>query len=93
MLLNVPISYQLPWEIVREVGPGVYQYRLLIQKQPGTPPERATVLVQLPTGAQLAEASPGEPRRQGSWLRFDLTMTGDQLVRVQFALPGAPSTR
>ena len=32
---TIPIQYQLPPGILRSIGPNIYEYRLLVQKQPG----------------------------------------------------------
>ena len=50
---TIPIQYRLPPEILRETAPGVYEYRLLIQKQPGMDQDRISLAVQLAPNAEL----------------------------------------
>jgi hypothetical protein len=82
---TVPLEYELPWEIIRPSGQGSYEYRLLVQKQPGMDRDWVSVAVELPTGAELLGASPKAAARNGRWVSFDFPLTSDQVVAVTFA--------
>ena len=84
---TVPIQYRLPQEVLRSSGPGSYQYRLLIQKQPGIDEDRVSLAVRLPTDAELLETSPEYNSSEGSTLLFDFTLRSNTLVTVSFRMP------
>ena len=85
---TVPLEYQLPPTMVRPTGPEAYEYRLLLQKQPGMDQDRVSVAVELPVDAELLAASPGPTARSGSWVAFDFTLDSDREVVVDFRVPG-----
>ncbi|MBI4338741.1 MAG: DUF4012 domain-containing protein [Chloroflexi bacterium] len=86
--VTLPIRYHLPASRLRPLGNGVYEYRLLVQKQPGTPVEPVTLFAQLPTGASLVQASPVPPEgrmtQQGEWVRIDVDLARDTTFVVDF---------
>ncbi len=84
---TIPLQYKLPSAIIREVGGGVLEYRLLIQKQPGVPVEPVSVLVQLPPGATLVRASPTPTAQKGNWVQMDVDLAGDVTFVVDFRTP------
>ncbi|MFN2218087.1 MAG: DUF4012 domain-containing protein [Anaerolineae bacterium] len=65
------------------------RYRLLVQKQSGTPAIPLTVTVTLPPGAQLLSSSPEPAEVAGNLLSFSLSLETDQQIDLSFA-PGAP---
>ena len=81
---TVPIQYSLDPRILRSTAPGVYEYRLLVQKQPGMDRDRASVAVQIPGGAELLGTTPKFNSRRGQTLLFDFTVEADTLVVVSF---------
>ncbi len=85
--LTLPLRYTLPANMVRQIGPSVYQYRLLIQKQPGTPVEPVSVFVELPEGATLVSTFLPPTGQTGQWVRLDLSLAGDETVVVDFRMP------
>ena len=86
---TVPIQYELPPEFLRPVAADVYEYRLLIQKQPGMDRDQVGIGVQLPSGASLVEASPAFTSRRGDWLLFDFPLVSDTTVAVSFRMEDA----
>lgn len=82
--VTLPISYRLPASRIRAIGNGAYEYRLLVQKQPGTPVEPVTVFVQLPPGASLVNASPAPSAHQDNWVRMDVDLAQDTTFVVDF---------
>ena len=83
--MTIPISYELPSEILRETAPGTYQYRLLVQKQPGIDDDRVSIEFELPPGAALLDTSPEFNSRKRSWVIFDFVLQEDTTVVVSFA--------
>lgn len=81
-------QYDLPPSVIRNLGGGRYEYRLLVQKQPGTPDEPVSVFVELPRGAVLEDASPGGATIDGRWVRMDAVPETDVLFKVQFRSGG-----
>ena len=84
--VTLPLRYSLPGDRLRDIGGGVFQYRLLVQKQPGTPVEPVTLLVQLQAGAELVRASPAPTAQAGGWLRMDVDLAGDVTLAVDFRI-------
>ncbi|MFH1140692.1 MAG: DUF4012 domain-containing protein [Chloroflexota bacterium] len=82
--VTLPLHYQLPTDMIRNAGGGVYQYRLLVQKQPGTPVEPVTVFVRLPEGATLVRTSPAPTAQKDNWVRLDVDLAGDTTFTVDF---------
>jgi hypothetical protein len=82
--VTLPISYQLPASSVRSIGGGVHQYRLLVQKQPGTPVEPVSLIVKLPEGATLVNTFPQHSALAGGWVRVDVDLAGDITFTVDF---------
>ena len=68
------------------LGAGVFQYRLLMQKQPGLPTEPVSLLVQLPPGAELVRTTPPDSRQEGEWVRLDVDLSGDTTFAVDFRM-------
>ena len=73
--------------MVRQIGEGVSQYRLMIQMQPGVPVESVSIFVQLPEGAKLARASRSPTGQVEQWVRLDFPLERDETVVVDFRLP------
>ena len=65
------------------------RYRLLVQKQAGTPATPLRVTVTLPPGAQLLSSSPEPAEVAGNLLSFFLLLETDQQIDLSFA-PGGP---
>ena len=85
--LTLPLRYKLPRSMVRRIGDGLYQYRLLIQKQPGTPIEPVSLFVQFPEGAVLAATSQDPSGQEGGTVRLDFLLASDEAVVVTFRMP------
>ena len=64
----------------------MFQYRLLVQKQPGAPVEPMTLLVQLPAGAELVRASPAPTAQVDGWVRMDVDLAGDVTFTADFRM-------
>lgn len=84
-LTTVPIQYRLP-EILRPTAPDVYEYRLLLQKQPAMDRDRVSIAVELPDDAELLGTSPEYNSIRGRWLLFDFTLLKDTTVAVSFRM-------
>ncbi len=82
--VTLPLSYRLPENMLRNIGGGVFQYRLLVQKQPGTPVEPVTVFVRLPDGATLVRTSPAATAQKDAWVRLDVDLARDTTFTVDF---------
>jgi hypothetical protein len=65
------------------------RYRLLVQKQSGTPAIPLRVVVTLPPGARLLSSSPEPDDAAGNLLSFSLSLETDQQIDLSFA-PGEP---
>ena len=85
---TVPIQYRLPWEIIRSTGPDIYEYRLLVQKQPGMDRDRVSLTVQLAPNMQLVSTSPEYTSIRGQSLIFDFVLQSDTIVVVSFRKNG-----
>ena len=82
--MSVPIAYRLPPTMIRSTDPGVFEYRLLVQKQPGMDNDRVSLEVELSEGARLLNTSPEFNSRRGQWVIFDFTLGRDTMVVVSF---------
>lgn len=78
-------DYQLPAGVV-ETGEDEGVYRLVVYKQPGTRPELFTLLLTLPAGATLLDASL-PTQADGNQLMMSTTLTSNQVVSVRYRLP------
>jgi hypothetical protein len=85
-ITTVPLEYQLPWELVRPIGRDSYEYRLLVQKQPGMDRDRVSVAVELPLGTELLATSPAPKTRNGRWVTFDFPLDSDKQVVITFKI-------
>ena len=83
---TVPIQYQLPTDLLRSTAENVYEYRLLIQKQPGMDNDLVSVQVQLPPWADVLETEPNFNSKIGQSLSFDFKLVQDTTVVVAFRL-------
>jgi len=81
--VSFPIIYKLDPSVLRSTAPGVYEYRLLMQKQPGTN-DNYTVAVQIPDGAELTETRPYASHREGRWVVFEGVLDEDKFIIVSF---------
>ena len=88
-VVTIPIQYRLSPEVLRPTAVDAYEYRLLIQKQPGMDEDRVSIAVELPTDAELLGTSPEYNSRQGRWLLFDFTLESDTILVVSFRSLGA----
>jgi hypothetical protein len=85
----IPLEYQLPWAIVRSKDLNSFEYRLLVQKQPGMDRDNVRVTVELPPSTKLLEASPPPTRRTGQWVGFDFPLDSDKEVILTFRPSGS----
>jgi len=76
-------TYRLPAGTARQFRDG-WQYRLLLQKQPGLRTLPVSLNVQLPDGMELRASDPWPSLVDGQSLHYDLTLNGDQPVRVEY---------
>jgi len=71
---SISISNNLDPSVLRATAPGVFKYRLLMQKQPGTNKNQYTVAVQIPDGVDLNETRPHSSNIEGQ-----LALAGESL--------------
>jgi hypothetical protein len=78
------------WEVAEAAEPGEagWEYRLVVQKQPGARSIPLTVRVDLPEGATVIEASDGA-QIEGERVRFQTDLAGDVELRVLYELPSS----
>jgi hypothetical protein len=84
---EVRLAWQLAPGAVQEGG-GQLRYRLLVQKQSGTPAIPLNLVVTLPAGAELRASSPEPAEVAGDLVRFSLTLATDRVIDITFT-PGA----
>jgi hypothetical protein len=83
--LSATFHYTLPQGVVQTVD-GEQVYQLTIYKQPGTRPEPLHILVTLPPGATLVDASlPAQA--QGEQVVIDTSLTENLTVTLTYRLP------
>jgi hypothetical protein len=85
---TIPLEYQLPSGVVRPTGPQSFEYRLLVQKQPGWDRDQVNVGVELPAGTELLSASPEPATRRGQWVTVGFPLLSDQEVVISFKTSG-----
>ncbi|MBI2855958.1 MAG: DUF4012 domain-containing protein [Chloroflexi bacterium] len=84
---ELAFRYRLPAGVVEETGGGTWLYHLTVQKQPGTLAEVATVRINLPPGSAVVDGGPGEFSTSGTSVSFDLSLSTDREVFLEFRLP------
>lgn len=77
------LTYHWTTGVVVQDEPAGKDYRLTIQKQPGTPADVIEVSITLPPGATLLTAFPGLTV-SGSTLTLVTTMTGDLTIDIRY---------
>lgn len=82
--LSFPITYELPPKTLKRVVQDTWEYRLLVQKQPGMAADRVAVQVALPPGSVLVEAKPTPNTLEDHVLRYSFTLVRDQEMSVTF---------
>ena len=85
--LTLPLAYALDPSGSRSVGPRLYEYRLLLTKQPGIDSDRVSVRVQLPEGARVVTTSPPSVRSSGSTVTWEGTLVRDTELVIVFESP------
>ena len=86
-VMTVPLAYRLPWKTVRALGENTYEYRLLVQKQPGIDTDLVDVALELPPGSEVIRSSPPPKAKNGNWLSFQFELDADTQVIVSFRTP------
>lgn len=83
--LETDFRFSLPTRVI-EANPlsNERSYRLRVQKQPGTEAIPITVRVHLPHGAKITSVSPQGSTQEGESLLFDLKLTTDVNIQIQF---------
>jgi hypothetical protein len=87
-ITTIPLEYQLPWKIVRPREGASFEYRLLVQKQPGMDRDQVSVSVELPPGAELLDASPTPTSRNRRSVVFNFLLDSDKEVSLVFRASG-----
>jgi hypothetical protein len=83
------LQFEYVTPTVVEVGPDYWEYRLLLQKQPGAAPMPLQLDVSLPKGAQLRSLDVnGEEREPALKLNLDLRQDAELVLRFEVATMG-----
>lgn len=78
------VGYQLPNDVVRATGPDTYEYRLLVQKQPGIDTDVVSVSVRIPPETEVTNVSPEPTSATNGWLGFEFPLNQDTELMVSF---------
>ena len=79
--VSLDFAYVLPAGVARQIEEALWEYKLYLQKQPGTSTTDTQVTVTLPTGAQVMESQPPAPVEPGGTMTFSTDLKTDwQLV-------------
>ncbi len=76
-------SYRIPAGTARKVEDH-WQYRLVLQKQPGLRALPVLLNVRLPDGMPFLGSDPQPTLVEGQSLRYELELSGDQVIRVDY---------
>jgi hypothetical protein len=80
---DVGMSWQLPTGVVQQEA-DESRYRLLVQKQSGTPAIPIRITVTMPPGSIIVGTRPVPTSVQAETVIFDLHLTTDQFIEVTF---------
>jgi hypothetical protein len=83
-LAVVVVGYQLPNDVVRATGPDTYEYRLLVQKQPGIDTDVVSVSVRISLETEVTNVSPVPISVTNGWLGFEFLLYQDTELMVSF---------
>ena len=78
------VGYQLPNDVGHATGPDTYEYRLLVQKQPGIDTDVFSVLVRIPRETEVTNVSPEPTCATNGWLGFEFPLNQDTELMVSF---------
>ena len=78
------VGYQLPNDVVRATGPDTYEYRFLVQKQPGIDTDVVSVSVRIPPETEVTNVSPEPTSATNGWLVFEFPLNQDTELMVSF---------
>ena len=84
---KVRLAWQLPPGTVEEEADRV-RYRLLVQKQSGTPAIPLRVIVTMPSGVRIFSTTPEPAKVAGDVLSFSLSLATDQQIDISFVPDG-----
>ena len=87
--LTVPVSYKLAPQVIRQVGPGRYEYRLVLTKQPGMDRDQVHIRVLLPSGASVQALSAGAEITDAGTVEYRDVLLKDQELVVVFTVAGS----
>jgi len=85
---DVRLAWQLAPGAIEKEGDRV-RYRLLVQKQSGTPGIPLRLIVNLPPGARVHSSTPEPAEIAGDELRYSLSLATDQRIEISFAPAGS----
>ena len=80
----VVVGYQLPNDVVRVTGLDTYEYRLLVQKQPGIDTDVVSVSVRISPETEVTNVSPVPISVTNGWLGFEFLLNQDTELMVSF---------
>jgi hypothetical protein len=79
-------QFALPSEVLSEIEPGVWEYQLVVQKQPGTLAVPLHLQIKLPPRAELISANPSGEQDENTW-RAVLNLRTDLELVLRFQMP------
>jgi len=83
--LETDFHFGLPEDIIQaDALSDAKIYQLRVQKQPGTGPIPITIRIHLPTGSNVISINPPSDVREGEQILFNLDLTSDINIRIQF---------
>ena len=82
--VTTTFTYQLPAGIIVPLASGESLYQLDIRKQPGMKDERLRIMVNLPDGATMLDASPTPIIIDGTQISFELNLKANELVAIRY---------
>ena len=80
----VVVGCQLSNDVVRATGPDTYEYRLLVQKQPGIDTDVVSVSVRIPPETEVTNVSPEPTSATSGRLGFEFPLNQDTELMVSF---------
>lgn len=84
--LSLDYVYTLPAGTAQRAGDH-WEYRLYLQKQPGTLQSPAQIILVLPGGAALRSSQPQPLEQQGKTVTYELSLSTDHEILLSYSLP------
>ncbi|MCB9103931.1 MAG: hypothetical protein H6633_06770 [Anaerolineales bacterium] len=85
--VSLDFEYELPAGTVRPIEESLWEYKLYLQKQPGTATTDTQVTVTLPPGAQVVESGPPASLEPDGSMTFSTDLKTDWQLALYYYLP------